>query len=156
MTHAPNLPSRLLIVLLLLVTLGVPAAHAKQGDTFGDNDLRGDYGFAFDGVLFLEGQPVPIAASGQFEADGKGTFPNFVRYVNVGGGLVLRQEGFGTYTINPDGTASAEFTVITVEPPDAFPDTTETFTFTLAGNRRKVQFISTTPGSVAMGLAIKQ
>jgi hypothetical protein len=58
--------------------------------------------------------------------------------------------------VNPDGTGSAEFTVMTVDPPDAFPDTTETFTFTLAGNRRKVQFISTTPGSVAMGLAIKQ
>lgn len=156
MTHAQALWSRLPIALLVLGTLAVPAAHAKQGDTFGDSDVRGDYSFAFDGVLIIEGQPVPIAASGQFEADGEGTYTNFVRIVNVGGGLVLRQEGFGTYSVNPDGTGSAEFTVMTVDPPEAFPDTTETFFFTIAGNRRKAQFVSTTPGSVAMGLAIKQ
>jgi hypothetical protein len=156
MNHAHALPSRLPIIFLLVTALVVPAAHAKQGDTFCDADLRGDFSFAFDGVLFLEGQPVPIAASGQFEADGDGAFSNFVRYVNVGGGIVLRQEGFGTYAINPDGTGSAEFTVMTVDPPEAFPDSTETFSFTITSNRRKVQFISTTPGSVAMGLAIKQ
>ena len=150
------LSSRLPIVLLALATLVVPAAHAKQGDTFSEADFRGDYSFAFDGVLILEGQPVPIAASGQVEADGDGNATDFVRVVNLGGSLVLRQEGFGSYWVNPDGTGSAEFTVITVDPPDTFPDSTETFDFTITGNRRKLQFISTTPGTVARGLVVKQ
>jgi hypothetical protein len=97
---------------------------------------------------------VEAAADGQLEADGKGNISNAVRTLNVAG-VVFHQEVSGTYTVNPDGTGSAEFTLITVDPA-GIPDSTETIEFTITDQQSKLQAVGTTPGTVAKGLIVKQ
>ena len=158
MTELQHSPSRLPILFLAVVVLfglGVaPASYAKQGDNFSNADLKGDYSFFLDGFLTADGQLVPVAASGQVEADGDGNFTNAVRILNVGG-VVFRQEASGTYTVNPNGTGSAELTVVTVDP-TGIPDSTESFDFTITDHQSQLQVVDTTPGLVAKGLIIKQ
>jgi len=96
----------------------------------------------------------PLQVSSRLEADGKGSFTNAVRTLNVGG-EIFHQQASGTYTVNPDGTGSAELTVITVDPP-GIPDSTETFEFTITDHQSKLQVVDTTPDLVAKGLIAKQ
>lgn len=130
--------------------LTVPGiSHAQSSGHFSNIDLRGNYGFAFDGSLLSDSGPVPLAAVGQVRFSGGGTATDAVRTVDLGG-TILHQTASGTYNVNPDGTGSAQFTVVTLDPP-GIPDSTETFEFVLDGHGNVMQFISTTPGVVARG-----
>lgn len=130
-------------------------AEARQGGDFNNWDLRGSYSFSFDGSLMDPAGPFPLSATGRIDFNGLGMVPGAVRTLNVGG-QVFRQTAEGDYTVNPDGTGSAVFTVKTVEPPGALPDMVETFEFVISDNGRLLQFISTTPGVVARGRVERQ
>ena len=134
---------------LLLSMSTVSHAQAFQG--FSDINLRGDYGFAFNGTL-LSG-PAPLAATGHVYFDGFGVATSAVRTLDVGGN-VFQQKASGTYTVNPDGTGSAHFHVVTEG--GALPPSDESFAFVLDGHGDIVQFISTTPGVMAHGQLHKQ
>ena len=132
--------------------LTVPAtsyAHEHERGNFSNISLMGDYGFSFDGTLLSPNGPVPLAAVGQVHFSGAGSATDVVRTVDLGG-TILHQTASGTYDVNPDGTGSATFKVVTISP-KGIPDSTETFEFVLDGHGNAMQFISTTPGVVARG-----
>lgn len=143
------------ILLSGMLFIAVVPAHAKQGNTFFTGDLRGTWSFAFDGMLLIEGEGIPLSAHGRLIFNGRGVVLEAVRILNVGG-MIFRQTATGTYEVNPDGTGVAQFEVVTVDPPGALPDGIETFEFVLTDNEHELQFISTTPGVVARGEAKRQ
>ena len=140
-------------VLLVLSLLGISDAEAKQ--PFSNNDLKGDFGFSFDGELLAGPFIGLIGAVGQFNSDGAGNIPTAVRTLNLVGVFVLQQTAVGTYQVNPDGTGTAQFTVTTVSPA-GFPVSTETFAFVITGKRKEISLVSTTAGIVAVGGAKRQ
>ncbi len=132
--------------------LGVPAtSNAQQTGHYNDITLRGDYGFAFNGIVTAYDPPVPVAAIGQVHFDGGGVATSVVRTLDVGGTTVLYQTASGTYNVKSDGTGSASFQVDT-----GGTISTENFEFVLEDNGNNMQFISTTPGVVARGHLIRQ
>jgi len=136
--------------------LGVPAtSNAQQAGHFDDATLRGDYGFAFSGTLEANDPPLPVSAVGQVRFSGDGLAISAVRTLSVGG-TVFHQTASGTYTVKSDGTGSAKFQVITIDPPNSLPPSTERFEFVLENHGNNVQFISTTPGVVARGRLVRQ
>jgi hypothetical protein len=111
---------------------------------FNNTSLLGAYGFSHDGVALTDsGGSIPLAVMGQLEFDGMGNVPSAVATFNFGG-QILHSIGTGTYHVNADGTGSATFHVITVDPPDAFPPVDFTFEFVIDDARKTLQFISTT------------
>jgi hypothetical protein len=65
-------------------------------EEFSNADIRGPYGFAFDGFVTLtlpNGSPisVPVSAVGQLTLDGAGEATG-TRTLNLGGFMVLEQE----------------------------------------------------------------
>ena len=135
--------------------LTVPAAsYADQRGNFSNISLMGDYGYSFNGTLLSPNGQIPLAAVGQVHFSGAGVATDAVRTVDLGG-TILHQKATGTYNVNPDGTGSAEFKVITTSPA-GIPDSTETFDFVLDGHGNVMQFISTTPGVVARGRLVHQ
>lgn len=100
-----------------LCFVGLNVSHAGKGKDkeFSDKDLKGDYGFSLSGEAVSGPIVGPIAGVGQISFDGKGNAVA-VRTLNVGGVVVLRQTGTGTTHVNPDGTGTAVFSIVTVEP----------------------------------------
>ena len=134
---------RALVATILLSVLGMttilvtsfvsPSAEADGRRGFSERDIRGDYSVAFDGEI-TEGPLVGHAvAVGRVRSDGRGNFV-FSRTLNVNGTTVLRQRGSCTYSVNRDGTGTADCTVRTA----GQPNTMETFAFTIV-NRREVE-----------------
>src|SRR5918999_3875759 len=75
-----------------------------KGRAFRDADVKGAYAFSFDGVVIAAG---PVAATGVVIADGNGNITSAVRTLNFNG-AVVRQTFTCTYSVNPNGTGSAE------------------------------------------------
>jgi len=143
-----------IFVLLLLALPLAGLSDSKAGRPFSDKDLRGSYGFSWDGQLLAGPFIGPVAAVGIITADGRGNI-TAVRTLNVTGTLVLQQTAVGTYQVNPDGTGTAEFTITTVSP-SGFPDTQETFSSVINRRGDNVPFIATGAGVVAQGIAWPQ
>lgn len=136
--------------------LAAPGPSCAQGlQHFTDSSLRGNYGFSFDGTLATSNGQVPLSAVGQVQFDGNGTAPSAVRTIQIGN-TVFHQTAVGTYTVNADGTGSAQFEVTTVDPANALPVSTEHFEFVVEHYGSTLQFISTTPGVVARGRLERQ
>lgn len=143
----------ILAISLLIVPLG-GLSDSQAGRPITEKDLRGSYGFSWDGQLLAGPFVGPVAAVGIITADGRGNI-TAVRTLNVTGTLVLQQTGDGTYQVNPDGSGTAEFTITTVSPP-GFPDNQETFAFAYNRRQDNVPFLATSPGVVAQGVAWRQ
>ena len=141
-----------LLVLGLGALVAPVSARADDGE-FTVADVRGSYGFSWDGTIVppASGSAVPAAAVGLLVADGQGNFTESVRTLSVNGS-VSRQTATGTYTVNRNGTGSATFHV-TFGPGVV---RTETFDFVIVNNDREAQFVGTDPGVVIRGKAIKQ
>lgn len=138
-----------------------PVAFAQEDEEedergeFSNSDLRGPYGFSFDGFVTLtleDGSPltIPVTAVGRLVADGEGGAPEGSRTLNFGGLVILEQVASGTYQVNPDGTGTFQVEVTTVNvigtpPPGVVlpPSTLETFSFVLNQPENEAQFIGT-------------
>ena len=108
------------------------------------SDVKGRYAFSFQGEIVGVGS---IAAVGAIKADGKGNITEAVRTVNVLG--AVNTETFTcTYTINPDGTGSAECPLDSPAP--NFPPV-ETFDYVVEENGKSFRIVGTTPGVVVIG-----
>jgi hypothetical protein len=98
-----------LVLALACLVCAIPAALADP--QFSERDIKGPYGFAFDGFAGASGAPtgstVPVASVGRFTADGHGTINDGVRTLVVSGNAV-RQTFTCTYTVNGDGTGHAD------------------------------------------------
>src|SRR3989442_15606284 len=95
---------RLLLSLLVLglVLLVASLPSAKADDVFTNADVRGPYGFSFDGAIVGVG---PVAAVGVFVADGNGNLTDGVRTLSVNGSG-LHQTFTCTYTVHSNGPGS--------------------------------------------------
>ncbi len=128
-THMTNSFSTKLFLTFSLAAFIIPNGFGQTG--FTNRDLRGSFAYTFQGTLIntLSGQPIPVTAVGVFTLDGQGKVEKGFRYLNVGG-QVIRQNATGTYSVNPDGTGTATFSVVSVAgEPSAFPPTSEVFNF---------------------------
>ena len=103
----------LLVFALACLVCAIPVALADP--KFSERDIKGPYGFAFDGFAgAAPGAPtaatLPVASIGRFTADGHGKLEDGMRTLVLGGNAV--QQAFTcTYTVNADGTGHADCTV---------------------------------------------
>jgi hypothetical protein len=102
-----------LVFALACLVCAIPVALADP--KFSERDIKGPYGFAFDG--FVGGAPgaptgstLPVASVGRFTADGHGNLEGGKRTLVLGGNAV-HQDFTCTYTVNGDGTGHADCTV---------------------------------------------
>jgi len=120
-----------------------------NGRMFRDADVEGSYAFSFDGTLIGVG---PIAATGVVVADGKGNITSGVRTLNVNG-VVAQQTFTCTYSVNPDGTGSAD---CALDNPLPGAPSVETFDFALEDKARAFRLVGTTDGFTVLGSGAKQ
>ena len=97
--------------------LGLAGLRTTTDAGFGNHNLQGLYQFQADGVVEVNGVPTRgFWEVGKFEADGKGNISNGVEYSTLlsSSDEAVIDQNFtfsGTYTVNPDGTASGQVTV---------------------------------------------
>lgn len=137
-----------LISIALLATFTAVNAQ-PSGKEFSVADIKGSYGFSFDGELV---GVAPVAATGAFSADGKGNITSAVRTISVGG-VPLTETFTCTLTVNPNGTGSAVCPLD--QPSPGFP-AVETYDFVLEDNKKAFRMVGTTPGAVVLGAGRKQ
>lgn len=131
------------VVIIWCLVLGYGVVEAGKQGHFSNHDVQGNYGFVFDGVLIdrNDGTTVPIAAVGQFLADGKGQVLSLIRTLNIGG-EVEKAQARGLYTVNPDGTGTAEFSVRTLAVDGSVRSQgIERFSFVLDTSGKTIHFI---------------
>ncbi len=138
--------SLLVLGLILVARLPCAGAEREAERAFTNADVRGPYGFFLEGTINTVG---PVAAIGFFVADGNGTLADGTRTISVNG-AVLRQTFTCTYTVNPNGTGSAECTILTGG------SGKETYDVVLTDKSREIPFVATDPGRIIRGAAVKQ
>ncbi len=111
--------------------------------TFSNASLNGQYAFSFQGSDNTNG---PLVAAGSFQADGQGHLSNGVLDFNDRGGVIPNQSFSGTYSVGPDGRASAAIT-------GTLGNTTFHFVLTANGDSAITQFDTSV---VASGILKKQ
>ena len=121
----------------------------SSGKEFSVADIKGNYGFSFDGEIV---GVAPVAATGAFSADGKGNITSAVRTISVGG-VPLTETFTCTLTVNPNGTGSAVCPLD--QPSPGFP-AVETYDFVLEDNKKAFRMVGTTPGAVVLGAGRRQ
>ena len=128
--------------------------HYRDHKGFTLTDLRGSFGFSFQGTILDPGLgPLPVAATGWLKIDGKGNITDASRTINVGG-KAFEQTFSCTLTVfNSNGTGSAECPID--NPLDSAPDT-ETFDFVVDDDVNEYRFVSTNDGIVILGTGIRQ
>ena len=127
-----------LVFALACLMCAIPAALADP--KFSERDIKGPYGFAFDGFVGAPGAPtaatLPVASIGRFTADGHGKLEDGTRTLVVGGNAV-QQTFTCNYTVNGDGTGHADCLVTPVTPPTP-PD--EHFDFVIVNKGDEAYF----------------
>jgi hypothetical protein len=148
----------LLFGLMTPVAVGLVTPHAatddaleivNKGRNFTEADVRGAYAFSFQGTVIQLG---PFAAAGIVVSDGKGNIINAVRTLNING-TAVQQTFTCIYSVNPNGTGSADCTLANPLPGAPI---VETFDFALEDAGRAFRLISTTPGFTAVGTGKRQ
>jgi hypothetical protein len=125
----------------------------RAGSGFDNSSLSGTYGFANTGLLPNVSHPTkitnydPVASAGSWNFHGDGTFDasDTVAY----DGQVIPRTYSGTYSINSDGSGSAQFLT---------PNTgvTHTRNLEIVNQGNTVEYIQTDDGIVGSGSLIKQ
>jgi len=108
-----------LVFALACLVCAIPVALADP--EFSDRDIKGPYGFAFDGFVGAPGAPtggtLPVASVGRFTADGRGNLNDGMRTLVLGGAAV-HQTFTCTYSVNGDGRGHADCLVTPQTPAD--------------------------------------
>jgi len=138
-----------LVFALACLMCAIPAALADP--KFSERDIKGPYGFAFDGFVgAAPGAPtaatLPVASVGRFTADGRGNLNDGVRTLVVGGNAV-RQTFTCTYSVNGDGTGHADCLVTPQAPAD------EHFDFVIV-NKGDEAYFTAVPTATGQGLGM--
>jgi len=105
--------------------------------------LHGMYLFAGDGVAITGNDQVPFAAAGYEVYHGNGKV-NVVFSRSVNGEITRHGRSSGTYTVNADCTGTV-----------TYPDLKEHFDQFIAPDGSMFTFVSTDPGVVASGFALR-
>ena len=109
---------KFLVFAVACLACAVPVALADAN--FSAHDIKGPYGFAFDGFVGTTATSpgAPVAATGRFTADGNGKIEDGTRTLVIGG-TALRQTFTCTYSVNDDGTGHADC-IVTGAPDEHF------------------------------------
>jgi hypothetical protein len=172
-----------LSVLFFCLVLGSPSAFSKDGKENNKGcKLSGDYGYLYNGTSFsippdLPRDPVPLTETGSFKVENglfsaEGTMTFFFSNFRGAGPLWLllhEEQSNGTVTYDPNKPCSGAIdftTTVTVTKsvpaliPEGTPiiiDASRSVAFTISGEDKKVvDLISTSPGTIASGTAHKQ
>jgi hypothetical protein len=138
-----------LVFVCILSFLCTPLGSALADKGFSDKDVRGNYGFSFQGQIVGVG---PVAAVGRITADGEGNVTEAVRTISING-VPITETFTCTLTVNSDGTGSA---VCPLDAPAPGASPVETFDFVLEDKSRAFRLIGTTPGIVVVGSGREQ
>ena len=96
----------LALALISIVFASGSLLKVRAGSGFDNSSLNGTYGFAFSGLIAKGNHPFCIGGSWNFHGDG--TFDGSDT-VNLDGSVTPRTYS-GTYSINSDGSGSAQYT----------------------------------------------
>jgi hypothetical protein len=91
--------------------LAFAAGGMTEAADFNEASVQGPYSLFLNGTItFAKGKPLflPTWSVGVIRADGAGHIVAAEAMVNVGGCVILKQAGTGTYSVNPNGTGRAE------------------------------------------------
>ncbi|MBT8127845.1 MAG: hypothetical protein KJP15_10195 [Gammaproteobacteria bacterium] len=123
--------------------------HDSDSNRYSVADVKGNYGFSFDGEVV---GVAPVAAIGAIRADGRGNITKAIRTISVGG-LAITQTFTCTLKVGPNGTGSA--TCPLDNPAHGFPPV-ETFDFVIEDDANAFRLVGTTPGIVVFGSGRRQ
>src|SRR5690348_7864052 len=132
-----------LTLIFILFTSG-SLLKVRAGSGFDNSSLNGTYGFAFSGLIAKGNHPFCIGGSWNFHGDG--TFDGSDT-VNLDGSVTPRTYS-GTYSINPDGSGSAQYTTSN--------GTNHTRNLEIVNQGNTVEFVQTEVDIVSAGSLIKQ
>lgn len=124
----------------------------RAGSGFDNNSLRGTYGFAFSGLIANVKHPHeigkydPFCIGGFWNFHGDGTFDG--SDTAVLDGSVNPRTYVGTYSINPDGSGSAQYTTPNGD--------THTRNLEIVNKGNTVEFVQTELDILSAGTLIKQ
>ena len=138
-----------LTLICLLSFLFTPLSSAIGDKGFSVKDVRGTYGFSFQGEILGVG---PVAAVGRITADGGGNVTDAVRTISISG-VPVTETFTCELTVNFDGTGSA---VCPLDNPAPGAPPVETFDFVLEDKARAFRLVGTTPGIVVIGSGREQ
>jgi len=133
----------------LLSFIYTPLGSALADKGFSVKDVRGNYGFSFQGQIVDVG---PVGAVGRMTADGEGNVTDAVRTISING-VPVTQTFTCSITVDPDGTGSA---VCPLDEPLPGTPAVETFDFVLEDKARAFRIVGTTPGIVVVGSGREQ
>jgi hypothetical protein len=156
MSFKTQFAAPLAMAALLVGGMALTRNASAQSDScaqsgFAECSLNGAYGFEYTGLVAFKSTPGriddynPLAAAGIWTFHGDGTF-DATDTITLNGNVVSRQYS-GTYSINPDGTGSAQFTAAGL---------THARNLVIVSQGGKVEFIQTEPGYLVVGTMIKQ
>jgi hypothetical protein len=146
----------LAVVAFLFAVARTGKAHAQTRTEcapsgFENCSLDGGYGFAFTGLVAVKtnidriDDYNPLAAAGVWNFHGDGTF-DAADTLTINGSVNNRHYS-GTYSINPDGTGTAQFTSLGL---------THVRDLVIVDQGKRVEFIQTDVGNVVQGAMFKQ
>ena len=133
----------------LLSFISTPLGSALADKGFSVKDVRGNYGFSFQGQIVGVG---PVAAVGLITADGKGNITEAVRTISING-VPVTQTFTCSITVESDGTGSA---VCPLDDPLPGAPPVETFDFVLEDKARAFRLVGTTPNILGLGSGSEQ
>lgn len=139
----------LVFVCTLMSFLCAQLGTALADKGFSVKDVRGNYGFSFQGQIVDVG---PVGAVGRITADGDGNVTEAVRTISING-VPVTETFTCTITVDPDGTGSA---VCPLDNPIPGSPPVETFDFVLEDKARAFRIVGTTPGIVVVGSGREQ
>src|SRR3974377_666774 len=140
--------SSIMLILSLWPTIASRRMVIKANTGCTNRSLTGAYATALNGLITFQTPPQqigvcsPVAVSGTLTFDGQGNVAR--NFIFSGGGLASPVNDSGTYQVNSDCTASADF-----------PATGETFDFAVV-DKKTATFINANSGASGAGTLIKQ
>ena len=129
---------------LLTTALASQALSAQPSQTCSNSTLKGTYMASSTGTVVGVG-PAAVVNGFTFDGSGKGTL--FGETISVNGAITAGVTGTVAYTVNADCTGSDTIAMSTGQTAD--------FNFVVKVNGSRFFFISTDPGFVASGEAIR-
>jgi hypothetical protein len=106
------------IALSLLVATFSVLPSTTLAEKFSDSSICGDYGLYLNGWITTAETPIPTWANAVMTADGKGRLKNLDGTFNIGGCVIVKLGGKGTYSVAPNGTGTAAVTAKVTSTPE--------------------------------------
>ncbi|HXH07635.1 MAG TPA: hypothetical protein VNI83_13720 [Vicinamibacterales bacterium] len=125
-------------------------AGGQPGQPCSERTVEGSYAFALQGNVHGIG-PIAVAGTTSFDGQGSTSIEGFV--ATTTGAPAIRAAISGSYTVEPDCTGSATYTV---PAPGLFGFTQLRFDGVIVDNGEEIRYLITTPGITFAGATVRQ